>query len=148
MTKKERILKKIAADKELQKAKAKLTYYSDADFLRDAQRYINAIKQGRIICNIDTVSSSGMSRTIKFLECAKVQKPHDGKTRYVYLNFFCFFTMLGWQQVRDKHTFRIHGCGMDMIFHTNYTNIWKLHRLGLINRKQCDSYAQMTPSVI
>lgn len=148
MTKKERILKKIAADKELQKQKMKLSYYTDENFYKDAVRYASAIKQGRIICNIDSVSSSGMSRTIKFLECARVQKPHDRKTRYVYLNFFCFFTMLGWQQVREKHVFRIHGCGMDMIFHTNYTNIWKLYRLGFISRKQCDSLAQNTPTVI
>jgi len=112
-------------------------------FIRHAKRYIKAIKQGRIICNIDTVSASGMSRTIKFLECHK-----RTKNSYGYLNFYQMFCQLGFTKVRYKNTFRIHGCGMDMIFHTNYTIIHRLQRLGFISKRECENFAQMTPNVI
>ena len=111
-------------------------------FVDAAKRYIKAIKEGRIICNIDTVSSSGMSRTIKFLECSK------GRNGYNYLNFYKFMIDLGFTPVKQKNTFRISGCGMDMIFHTNCTIINNLHRLGFINKKQCTELEQKTPSVI
>ena len=146
MKKKERILKNIAENKELQKGMSRLGIYSDERFYEDAIRYIKAIKEGRVICNIDTVSSSGMSRTISFLECTRSR--YSKGIRYMYLNFFAFFKALGYQEVPNKHTFRIHGCGMDMIFYTNYTNIHGLHRLGFITRKQCDYLAQQTPTVI
>jgi hypothetical protein len=45
--------------------------YTSDDFIRDSKRYINAIKEGRVICNIESVSRSGMSRKMKFLECSQ-----------------------------------------------------------------------------
>jgi len=143
MIKKERIIKKIEDNKEIQKGINKLNYFNTEDFYNSAIRYIKAIKQGRIICTIGSVSSSGMSRTIKFLECSK------GTHNYNYLNFFAFFKALNFIEARNKnHYFSIGGCGMDMIFHTNYTIIHRLHRLGFISRKECDYLAQQTPSVI
>jgi hypothetical protein len=112
-------------------------------FIQNAKRYVKAVKQRRIICKIDTVSSSGMSRTIKFLECSG-----SVKTGFNYLNFYQLFDQLGFSKVRNNDTFRIHGCGMDMIFHTNYTIIHRLWRLGFISKKECEYLAQMTPSVI
>lgn len=149
MKKKDRVLKNIAENKELQKDQRKLSHYSDEQFYNDALRYISAIKQGRVICNIESVSSTGMSRVIKFFECHKIQNTYDKKVRYSYYNFHAFFIMMGYERAgKYKDGFRIHGCGMDMIFHTNYTNIHRLRRLGFINQKQCDSLAQMTPTVI
>jgi hypothetical protein len=95
-------------------------------------------------CSIGSVSSSGMSRTIKFLAPEKNIK----RGEYQYLNFFAFFRILGYTPVKDSHYFRINGCGMDMVFHTNYSIIHKLHRLGFITKKQCEQLAQATPQVI
>lgn len=144
MKKQEKIIQKINNDKAFSKTLMNADYYGIERFIEDGNRYIKAIKEGRMICNIDTVSSSGMSRTIKFLECAK----NNSLGQYQYLNFYAFFTALGFEKVKDKNTFRIHGSGMDMIFHTNYTNIHRMHRLGFITRQQCEELAQMTPQVI
>ena len=113
-------------------------------FISHANRYIKAIKEGRMNCVIHSVSASGMSRTISFHECAKND---DGK--YQYLQFCMLFDLLGYTPSK-KNNFRfvIGGCGMDMVFHTNYTIIHKLHRLGFIDKKECDKLAQMTPTIL
>lgn len=144
-TKLETITKNIEANKEIMKGINKLNYYSVEQFINDAQRYIKAIKEEKVICSIDSVSSSGMSRTIKFLA---PEKRKDNK-RYMYLNFFCLFSSLGFSPAgKYGDYFRISGCGMDMIFHTNYTIIHRLGRLGMLNKKQVEKLCQETPSVI
>lgn len=145
MTKKERFTKKLNSDryKWLKKNIEKQTYYDQDQFFNDCERYVKAIKERRVICSIGSVSKSGMSRTIKFLECSK------GKTHYNYLNFFVFFKCLGYTESKAKdHYFSISGCGMDMIFHTNYTNSHYMEHLGIINKKQCADLCQQTPQVI
>lgn len=135
-TKKQRILENIENRYKLKGDDAEVFY-------ENAIRYIKAIKENRVICIIDTVSASGMSRTLKFLECAK----YKNEKRYAYLNFYSFFKNLGYNAVRSSNFFRIYGCGMDMVFHTNYSNIHDLKRLGFISKRQCDKLAQMTPTV-
>lgn len=144
MTKKERFFKKVNKSNAswLIKNIDSQKYYSLEQFFNDCERYVKAIKEGRVICNIESVSKSGMSRTIKFLECAK------GNNRYNYLNFYSFFKSLGYSEVNRSHYFRISGCGMDMIFHTNYTNIHYMQRFGIITKKQCEHLAQQTPPII
>ena len=145
MTKKERFLKNLNSDryKWLRKNIEKQSWYDEDQFYHDCLRYVKAIKERRVICSIGSVSRSGMSRTMKFLECSK------GTYNFNYLNFFVFFKVLGYSESRAmEHYFTIHGCGMDMVFHTNYTNIHYMRNLGVINKKQCDSLAQQTPSVI
>ena len=148
MKKIDRIIKNIESDKDLIKRINKDSYVYNPNnsidsFIENAERYIKAIKQKRILCSIDSVSRSGMSRTIKFMECAKI----DGRNEFIYLNFHSFFDMMGYNPDRNGYS-RITGCGMDMIFYTNYTIIHRLHKLGFITRKQCDILAQNTPQVI
>jgi hypothetical protein len=139
----DKIKSNIEANIELNSAIIK--QYSVETFISDAKRYLSAIKQGRMICNIESVSRSGMTRNIKFLECSK----NTTIKEYRYLSFWSFFKCLGFvQSGKYKDLFRIGGCGMDMIFNTNYTIIHKLHRLGFINKKECDILAQKTPTVI
>ena len=116
-------------------------------FINHAKRYIKAIKEGRMICSIGSVSSSGMSRTIKFLEIGKV-KTYDKETRYSLSNFYQFFEALEYSKAKNDGYFRIGGCGMDMIFHTNYSIINKLGRLGFMDKKACDTLAQRTPPIV
>ena len=139
------IIKAIENDKVLIKNINSISYYSVESFIDDSKEYINAIKSGRMINSIGSVSSSGMSRTIKFLSC---QRNKSGKSHY-YRQYWCFFNALGFSKARNSNDyFSISGCGMDMIFHTNYTNIHKLYRLGFISKKECEKYAQMTPTTI
>ncbi len=147
MTTKERFIKRLNSDryKCLKKNIEKNQYYDIDSFLSDGQRYIKAIKEGRIICCIGSVSKSGMNRTIKFVECSRNTRTGN----YNFMNFYSLFDSLGYAHARnDRDYFSINGCGMDMIFHANYSNIYYLHDLGFINKKQCEHLCQQTPTVI
>lgn len=141
----EKIKANLLKDKELNKNIKKLNYYTIEQFISDATRYIKAIKEGRMINSIGSVSSSGMSRTIKFLSCEK----STDKKQYGYYNFNCLFVCMGYSYAnQNRDYFRICGCGMDMIFHTNYSNIHYFERIGLISKKECDYLAKQTPTTI
>lgn len=145
MTQIEKIKENIDSNKEISKRLKNESYYNQDQFINDAKRYIKALKEGRMICSIDKVSASGMSRTIKFLSCEK----RSIDKSYIYLNYFAFFCTLAFSPAdKNSHYFRISGCGMDMIFHTNYTIIHTLCDLGFINKEQCRYLAQQTPGVI
>jgi len=133
------VIKKIEANKELMKNINSLNHYNIENFIRDAKDYINAIKTGRMLSIIEHVSSSGMSRIIKF------HSFQGGKGRGYYRQYSCLFIALGYKQAKGYEGFRINGCGMDMVFHTNYSIIHNLKRLGLINNEQCSHLAQQTP---
>lgn len=143
MKTKNEILENIKADKEIQKALKKLSYSTEEDFYNSAIRYIEAVRKNRIICSIASVSRSGMSRQIKFIEAS------HGEKRTNWLNFYILFKCLGYTEARgNRDYFTISGCGMDMIFHTNYTNIHRLGRLGFLTPEEVQNLAQNTPPVI
>jgi hypothetical protein len=144
MTKHKKIARNLGEDKELQKNLGKLNHYSVDSFIQDADRYIKAIQEERMACIIRSVSSSGMSRNIWFFA------PQKSKTdkRYYFTQFYALFTALGYTATNDRDSFRIGGCGMDMIFHTNYSIIHRLGRMGFLNKKQVEILAQKTPRVM
>jgi hypothetical protein len=113
-------------------------------FINNAKRYIKAIKENRMICAIGSVSKSGMSRNIKFVELSK----SDTSDKHQLYNFYQFFDVLGYTKVKNSDYFRIGGCGMDMIFHTNYTIIHNLKSIGLVSVDECKTLSQNTPYVI
>lgn len=134
-------MKTLKLTTEVKKAIEKNSYYSEEQFIKDAKRYVKAIKERRMTCVIDSVSSSGMSMVLRFLAPEK----NTSCNTYSYQNFFSFFTVLGFSEAKNSNGFRVNGCGMDMVFHTNYRIIHKLHRMGIITKKQCDVLAQETP---
>ena len=146
MKKQEKILKNIESNKEIIKNIKSLNYYSISQFIGDCERYIKAIKEGRIIVNVVSVSSSGMSRRLKFLACERARRIKEVK--YNYCNYNCFLNSLGYKTRNSDFSFNVSGCGMDMIFSTNYDIIHSLFNLGFLNKKQCDRLAQKTPSYI
>ena len=111
-------------------------------FIESAEKYIKAIKDCRMLCDIGSVSQSGMSRTLKFLSCEK------GDSKYYYRNYYSLFKSLGYSTVKSSNHFRVYGCGMDMVFATNYNIIHTLKNYGFINKELCDKLAQQTPIVI
>ena len=120
-------------------------WYSQDQFKTDCKRYIKAIKDGRMLCVIESVSRSGMSRNLKFVECAK------GRNGYNFQNFNMLFIVLGFNRsknYRSDFCFRINGCGMDMVFHTNYSIIHQLCNMNIITKKTCSNLAQKTPVVL
>ena len=135
------IIKNIQDNKEIIKNIEKLNYYNVEQFISDAKQYIKAIKEERMICIIKKVSASGMSRDLKFMSA------EQGKDkRFYHRQYICLFTALGYKEVQRTGTFKIHGCGMDMVFNTNYNIIHDLKRLGFISDELCRVLAQKTPN--
>jgi hypothetical protein len=141
-TKKSQVLN-IVISKDVIKNMKKLNYYNEDNFIHDAINYIKAIKEGRMINVIKSVSQSGMSRVIKFTSCEPTK---EGK--YYFRNYNCLFISLGYRESRSKDGFSISGCGMDMIFHTNYSICHHLKNMGFITKEECEVYCQMTPNTI
>ena len=140
MRKVERITKNIENSKELMRNLKKIDL-SVERFISDAQTYIKAVKERRISYTVDTVSRSGMSRTIIITSCEK--SLYNGKRSFYYRQYNAMLEVLGYNVKRGyRDAIRVGGCGMNMLFATNYNIVWTLHRLGFINRKQCDVLAQ------
>lgn len=126
------------------KAIDKQKYYSREQFIADVKNYIKAIKEGRMINVIHYVSSSGMSRVISFHSCEKNKKSNS----HYYRQYVSLFRALGYSKGNNDYNFRVTGCGMDMIFHTNYTNIHLFKKLGFLTDAECSKLCQMTPSTL
>jgi len=133
---------------EIIKAIKKQKYYSEEAFLTDANDYINAIKENRMINVIGSVALSGMSRTLKFTSCQHSCN-FRGENLYYQRNYINLFICLGYKETKNNFGyFRVYGCGMDMIFNTNYCIIHDFKRIGLINEEECRKLAQLTPNTI
>lgn len=132
----------ILADKQISKAISNNEYYSTEQFISDANTYIKAIKEGRMLCIIKSVSNSGMSRVIKFNSCERYNDRHS------FRQYCTLFETLGYKESKNRNGYTVHGCGMDMVFHTNYSIMYTFKRLGLITAKECEVLAQKTPTVL
>lgn len=130
----------IAANKELNKRITKVKFYDLNRLAEDALAYIAAIRERRMCCIIKSVSRSGMCRNMDFYSFEI-----HGSSGY-YRGYFSFFEVMGFT-VTEKGV-RVGGCGMDMVFHTNYTVIHRLHRLGFITDGERDVLFQETPRVL
>ena len=120
-------------------------YYSLEDFASDAINYVKAIKSGRMLCIIHSVSASGMSRVLSFKSCERYKTNYN----YNYRQFAFFFKVLGYTETKKySGEFRVSGCGMDMVFHTNYSIMHDLCSMGIISKKECEILAQKTPAVL
>lgn len=135
----------ITLSKEVIKAIAKNEYYSEEQFISDAQSWVNAIKEGRILCNIVSVSSSGMSRQMKFMSFEPSK--NEGQQGW-YRQFNTMLQVLGFKYNKAKYCISVSGCGMDMVFHTNYTIMHDFKNMGIITDDECAKLCQMTPSTI
>ena len=110
-------------------------------FYDNAKRYIDALKQGRLIYIVKHVSKSGMSRDIYIAELVKAR--HDG---FRVMTFHALLKDLGYTFKDD--CIHVKGCGMDMLFATNYDIIQTLYALRLINKVECDILSQKRLNVI
>ena len=99
---------------EVKKKITKMEFYSEEAFKDDYKRFVNALKQGRFMVNITSVSQSGLSRTMVFCELFKSSKVKE----FRMLNFQNFFKANGY--TLSPKGFRVTGCGMDMVFGTLY----------------------------
>lgn len=88
------------------------TYLKSEEGMRNAERFIKALKEHRIIASVKHVSQSGMSRDIFFGEVQTVDK-----RPYIY-QFNWFLKNIGYRYNDSDHTIKVGGCGMDMVFST------------------------------
>lgn len=135
-------MENIILSNEVKKAITKNQYYSEENFISDANQYIDAIKEGRVIVSVVSVSKSGMSRKLKVLA---FQQSKEAKQGY-YRQFNSMFEALGYK-IKD-YSFTVNGCGMDMIFHTNYSAMHDFKRMGIITDEECNILSQQTPTNI
>lgn len=96
-------------------------FLESEDGKRNAERFIKALKERRLVCSVKHVSKSGMSRVISFCEMNSCTEGRNHrKRRYDILQFNWFFGRLGWSYDDDWYAIRVGGCGMDMVFHVLY----------------------------
>lgn len=138
----------INADKNITKLLKKEKYATAEALAERILDYVNATREGRVICCIHSVSRSGMSRTLSFYEMAKIDKPMTDGRSYLLLNFWQLFRLLGYTPSRSSGGFAISGCGMDMVFATNYNIIHRIHLLGGCTEAECKDLAQRKPPVV
>lgn len=126
----------IKLSKEVTKRISGSAYYTEENFIEDCKAYIKAVASGRILYTVTHVSASGMSRDINI-------KSFEGKmSSGYYRSYFRMFKALGNSFAKDSRNVRISGCGMNMLFHLNYTTIHQMHRMGFISKNKCDVLAQ------
>ena len=140
MRKIERIKRNVGQDKELLKKINNESYYSVDQFIDDAKTYINAVKDGRILYNLQKVSQSGMSRLINVMSCEKLECYNCRK--YYYRTYCQMFAVMGYH-VNKEGLVRVNGCGVNMMFATNYDLIMNFLNLGFISKTQCEVLRQM-----
>jgi len=143
MKKSEKIIQVVTEDKEIQKRINKLQFYNETDFISDAKCYIKALKEGRLRYSVIKVSASGMSRQIQIISCERAGSYKTKGQSFYYRQYYTFLKVIGYRWNKDRDAIIVSGCGMDMLFHTNYNIIHRLTRLGFINKKQCAKLSQM-----
>ena len=94
------------------------TFLESEDGKRNAERFIKALKESRLLCSVKHVGSQGMSRVISF--CEMKSWTVNRKKQWAVYQFNWFFKNLGWRYDESWDAIRVRGCGMDMIFHVLY----------------------------
>lgn len=65
-------------------------------------------------------------------------------TKGYYRNYTFMLEILGFNFAsKYSSDIRVKGCGMNMLFYTNYNIIHTFKNIGLINKKQCETLAQI-----
>ena len=91
----------------------------------NAERFLKAVREHRLLCTVKRVSSSGMSRVISFHEVVW----NEDMKRMQLRQFNWFLGQMGWTYLDKDYAIRVGGCGMDMIYHVLYTTVdnWRYY---------------------
>jgi hypothetical protein len=131
-------MKKVELNKEMIKVIEPMDYYTQQDFIRDCNIYIKALKSGRLQYRATNVSKSGMSRDIL------ISSYEGSMNKGYYRNYTLMLEVLGYKFAsKYSSEIKVNGCGMNMLFATNYNIIHTFKNIGLINKKQCDILSQL-----
>lgn len=122
--------------KEMTKKLSLESYYDEEQFIKDCKTYIKALKSGRLQYTVTHVSSSGMSRDIN------IQSFEGSMTKGYFRSYNMMLTILGYSFAKHSNDIKVSGCGMNILFATNYDIIHTFKRMGLIKNKTCEVLAQ------
>lgn len=128
-------MKKVALSKEILNNLKKNEYYGEEDFIHDCKVYIKALKSGRLQYTVTNVSKSGMSRDIN-IQSYEGTMLKGYYRQYTGLTAALGYKRSGWADIR------VGGCGMNMMFATNYNIIHDFKRMGLISESDCKTLCQ------
>lgn len=130
-------MKKVTLSKEMLKNISKNEYYSQEDFVKDCKCYIKSLKSGRVQYTVTHVSNSGMSRDIF------IQSYEGTMTKGYFRTYFSMLQVLGYKFAsKYSSDIKVGGCGMNMLFATNYNICNYFNRMGLITEKEFKTLCQ------
>ena len=130
-------MQNITLSKEIEKRLSKEEYYTKEMLLNDIQDYIKALKEGRLQYLVMSVSQSGMSRNILIQSCEQ----NKTNNNFYFRQYSRMFEMLNYKLDKD-YNIRVSGCGMNMLFATNYYLIQTFKSMNIISDSEADILAQ------
>ena len=131
-------MKNLKLTNEIKKAMESDDYYTIDRFIQDAKRYIKALKSGRLLYTVTNVSKSGMSRDID------IRSFEGTMSKGSYCTYYSLLHALNFNFVsKYSNEIRVKGCGMNMLFATNYNIIHTFKNIGLISEKECTILSQL-----
>lgn len=130
-------MQNITLSKEIEKRLSKEEYYTKDMLLDDIQTYIKALKEGRLQYMVISVSSSGMNRNILVQSCEQNKNTNN----FYFRQYSRMFEMLGYKLNKD-YNIKVSGCGMNMLFATNYNLIHTFKNMNIISDLECEILAQ------
>ena len=130
-------MENIILSKEIEKRLSKEEYYTKDMLLDDIQTYIEALKEGRLQYLVMNVSSSGMNRNILVQSCEQ----NKTNNNFYFRQYSRMFEMLGYKLNKD-YNIKVSGCGMNMLFATNYNLIHTFKNMNIISDLECEILAQ------
>ena len=130
-------MQNITLSKETEKRLSKEEYYTKEMLLDDIQDYIKALKEGRLQYLVMNVSQSGMNRNILIQSCEQ----NKTNNNFYFRQYSRMFEMLNYKLDKD-YNIRVSGCGMNMLFATNYYLIQTFKSMNIISESEANILAQ------
>lgn len=117
-----------------------LNYYDESDFIRDLNSYYHAAMNGTLIYSVASVSSDGLSRTIKI---NYLERAENSKRFYLY-NFWSLLKCLGFRMSKKyESAVCVSGGNSDMVFYTHSDICSCMKMLGMINEEEYRAVSQI-----
>ena len=130
-------MQNITLSKDTEKRLSKEEYYAKEMLLDDIQDYIKALKEGRLQYLVMSVSSNGMSRNILIQSCEQ----NKTNNNFYFRQYSRMFEMLNYKLDKNYYV-KVSGCGMNMLFATNYYLIQTFKSMNIISESEANILAQ------
>ena len=130
-------MQNITLSKDIEKRLSKEEYYTKEMLLSDIQDYIKALKDGRLQYLVMNVSQSGMNRNILIQSC----EHYKATNKFYFRQYSRMLEMLNYKLDKNYYV-KVSGCGMNMVFATNYYLIQTFKSMNIISESEANILAQ------